>query len=191
MRPIQIAYLLLPLSLALLLAPQALGAAGDRGKPFVALEPASPTAQALRHTFETLIDSHREDGGEMSQDQTSSRQQNPNTVRIAIPVTAGTLSSHFGHCEQFAIVDVDRESKEVKGQEFVAPPAHQPGVLPAWLSGLMVNLVIAGGMGQRAQQLFAEKDIEVLCGAPAAEPGVLVREYLDGRLALGQNVCDH
>jgi ATP-binding protein involved in chromosome partitioning len=169
----------------------ALGTAGDGGRPFVTLEPASPTSQALCHAFEPLIDSHWEDGGEMSQDQTSCKQQSRNTMRIAVPVTGGTLSSHFGHCEQFAILDVDRESKQIKGQECVAPPAHEPGVLPEWLSGLMVNLVIAGGMGQRAQQLFADKDIDVLCGAPVAEPEVLVRDYLDGRLAFGQNICDH
>jgi len=112
-------------------------------------------------------------------------------MRIAIPIAAGRLSAHFGHCEQFAIVDVDREGKQIKEQQLLTPPAHEPGVLPAWLSGLNVNVVIAGGMGQRALQLFAQNDIEVLCGAPSAKLEQLVSDYLEGRLALGQNVCDH
>lgn len=33
----------------------ALGAAADRGKPFIAFDPESPTAQALRHAFEPLL----------------------------------------------------------------------------------------------------------------------------------------
>lgn len=112
-------------------------------------------------------------------------------MRIAIPLAAGRLSTHFGHCEQFAIVDVDPESKAIAGQKLLAPPAHEPGVLPKWLSGMCVNLVIAGGMGHRAQQLFNQNGIEVLCGAPAAEPNELVVQYLDGRLVLGDNTCDH
>ena len=73
----------------------------------------------------------------------------------------------------------------------VDPPQHEPGVLPKWLAGMQTNLIIAGGMGGRAQQLFADSDIEVLCGAAAEQPESLVEQYLKGDLVLGQNVCDH
>ncbi len=112
-------------------------------------------------------------------------------MRIAIPLTEGRLSQHFGHCEQFAIIDVDSESKNIQSQELVLPPAHEPGVLPKWLSGLHVELIIAGGMGRRAQQLFAENNINVVVGAPDNQPGELVSQYLTGRLQSGQNLCDH
>jgi len=52
-------------------------------------------------------------------------------------------------------------------------------------------LVIAGGMGRRAQDLFARSGIEVIVGAPAAPPEELVRAYLAGELEAGENVCDH
>ena len=78
-------------------------------------------------------------------------------MKIAIPVTNGRLSSHFGHCEQFAVVDVDDVGKSITNSELLTPPVHEPGVLPKWLSEMSVNLVIAGGMGQRALQLFAQK----------------------------------
>ncbi len=112
-------------------------------------------------------------------------------MRIAIPLTAGKLSSHFGHCEQFAIIDIDNDSKNIKSQELVEPPAHEPGVLPRWLAGLHVDLIIAGGMGQRAQQLFAENDIDVVVGAPDNKPQELISQYLAGQLKTGQNICDH
>jgi ATP-binding protein involved in chromosome partitioning len=112
-------------------------------------------------------------------------------MKVAIPVAAGRLAAHFGHCEQFAVLDVDDESKTIKGQELMTPPPHEPGVLPAWLAGLNVNVVIAGGMGQRAQQLFNGNGIEVLCGAPTAEPQQLVQQYLAGQLDRGPNACDH
>ena len=112
-------------------------------------------------------------------------------MRIAIPLTAGKLSQHFGHCEQFAIIDVDSDSKSIKSQEMVEPPAHEPGVLPRWLAGLQVELIIAGGMGQRAQQLFAENNIDVVVGAPDNEPQELISQYLAGQLKTGQNICDH
>lgn len=112
-------------------------------------------------------------------------------MRIAVPLTDGLLSAHFGHCEQFAILDIDAGNKHIQAQELVTPPPHEPGLLPKWLAGMQVNVVIAGGMGQRAQQLFTENGIEVLCGAPTGRPEELVMQHLEGRLELGRNACDH
>ena len=112
-------------------------------------------------------------------------------MRIAIPVTGDRLSAHFGHCEQFAIIDADTDRKEIKGQQMMEPPAHEPGVLPRWLSGLCVDMIIAGGMGQRAQQLFRQNGIDVLVGAPDNGPRELVTQYLNNELRCGENVCEH
>ena len=112
-------------------------------------------------------------------------------MRIAIPVTSGKLSVHFGHCEQFAIIDADSNSKEITSEELLTPPAHEPGVLPKWLGENKADIIIAGGMGRRAQQLFAENNIEVVVGASANEPRDVVLQYLNGRLQCGQNICDH
>ena len=110
---------------------------------------------------------------------------------IAIPVVADRLCMHFGHCEEFAILDVDTASKEILNSRRFAPPAHEPGVLPRWLQQEGVNLVISGGMGGRARQIFAEQGIEVIVGAPAEPPETVVRNYLDGSLQSGENICDH
>lgn len=112
-------------------------------------------------------------------------------MRIAIPVTDGKLSAHFGHCQQFAIIDVDIDTKNIKSQELVDSPGHEPGVLPNWLAGLHVELIIASGMGRRAQQLFAQSGIDVVVGAADNNPQELAKQYLAGQLQTGQNICDH
>lgn len=112
-------------------------------------------------------------------------------MKIAIPLADGKLSMHFGHCESFALIDVDAASKKIVGREDLDAPPHQPGLLPPWLAERGATMIIAGGMGQRAQDLFAEQGIEVLVGAPAETPERLVESYLAGTLASGANVCDH
>ena len=110
-------------------------------------------------------------------------------MKIAIPLAEGKLAAHFGHCQQFAVIDVD--NNEIKNKALLTPPPHEPGVLPRWLGEMGVNLIIAGGMGQRAIILFGEQQIQVIVGAQAEEPEILVRQYLDQTLATGNNLCDH
>jgi len=112
-------------------------------------------------------------------------------MRIALPITNGKVSLHFGHCQQFAVVDVDTENKQITGTEMMTPPLHQPGVLPTWLNEINVNMVIAGGMGRRAQQLFTQNNIRVLVGAPGGTPESVVGDYLQDKLECGDNICDH
>ncbi len=112
-------------------------------------------------------------------------------MRIAIPTAGGRLCPHFGHCEEFALVDVDEKERKITGTSKKTPPPHEPGVLPRWLAQEGVNLIIAGGMGQRAQMLFAENKIKVLVGAPSDTVEKIVCDYLAGKLRQGENLCDH
>ena len=112
-------------------------------------------------------------------------------MKIAIPIVEERLSAHFGHCEAFAILEADEGGKEVLKKTMHQPPMHEPGALPRWLHELGVDVIIAGGMGQRAQQLFAQNDITVVVGAPAEAPEQLAAAYLNGALQAGENICDH
>lgn len=112
-------------------------------------------------------------------------------VRIAVPVVAGKLSQHFGHCDCFALVEVDTTQRQIISQEELQAPPHEPGVLPRWLAEQGAEVILAGGMGQRAQGLFAAQGIRVLVGVPSESPAVLVQRYLEGTLATGVNSCDH
>jgi predicted Fe-Mo cluster-binding NifX family protein len=110
-------------------------------------------------------------------------------MKIAIPLAEGKLAAHFGHCREFAIIEV-KENKITK-KEILVPPAHEPGVLPRWLHDQGATIVIAGGMGSRAQALFEQKGIHVLVGAPVLEPEELVKCYLNNTLTTGENICSH
>ncbi|MBU1693428.1 MAG: NifB/NifX family molybdenum-iron cluster-binding protein [Verrucomicrobia bacterium] len=112
-------------------------------------------------------------------------------MKIAIPVAGGKLCAHFGHSEQFALIEADEKTKKVTGSQMLTPPAHEPGVLPRWLHEQGAHVIIAGGMGQRAQSLFAGQGIQVIVGAPAAAPEELAASFLAGNLPSGDNVCDH
>jgi len=109
--------------------------------------------------------------------------------KFAIPTLNEKLTAHFGHCEKFAIVEV--EDNKVINEEFIVPPFHQPGVYPKFLADQGVHVIIAGGMGQKAQDLFAMNNIEVHMGVQDGTPSELVMSYLNNKLQTGQNLCDH
>lgn len=109
--------------------------------------------------------------------------------RIAIPLENGILCSHFGHCQQFAIIDTDNST--ITSESLVTPPPHEPGLLPAWLAVKGVTDVIAGGMGQRAISLFNQQNINVFVGAQVKDPRDLANDLLNDSLLGGANCCDH
>ncbi len=119
------------------------------------------------------------------------KEKNMKSLKIALPTAAGSLCPHFGHCEQFALFDVDPESKTILKTTMVTPPPHEPGLLPTWLHEQGADVIIAGGMGSRAQELFLGKGIHVVTGASPEALATIIGKYLRGELATGANVCDH
>jgi predicted Fe-Mo cluster-binding NifX family protein len=109
--------------------------------------------------------------------------------KFAVPTVGRVLTPHFGHCDQFAIIET--EERKVINIDFVEPPVHQPGVYPAFLAGKGVNVIISGGMGHKAQELFRQNHIEVCMGVLDGTPRSLVEQYLNDQLQTGQNLCDH
>lgn len=109
--------------------------------------------------------------------------------RIAVPLEDGILCAHFGHCQQFSIIDV--ENNTITNETLVTPPPHEPGLLPAWIAQKGVTDVIAGGMGQRAIDLFNQQKINVFVGAQIKNPKDLVSDLLNNTLQAGANYCDH
>jgi predicted Fe-Mo cluster-binding NifX family protein len=127
----------------------------------------------------------------MSLPQLENRHKETYRMKIAIPVAEGRLSPHFGHCEEFRILEADQASGRVLRDSTHKAPPHEPGVLPRWLGELGAEVIIAQGMGQRAQQLFEENGIAVVVGAPVDTPDRLATAYLTGSLQAGKNICDH
>lgn len=112
-------------------------------------------------------------------------------MRFAVPVEEGKVAAHFGHCSHFALLDVDEATKAVVKREVIPSPGHQPGFLPAWLAEEGVSIVIASGMGSRAQAIFNENRIRVVVGVLGDDPEKVVLDYIRGELAIGDNICDH
>jgi predicted Fe-Mo cluster-binding NifX family protein len=110
-------------------------------------------------------------------------------MRIAVPTVDGKLCMHFAHSQQFILIDV--EGGEIKNIKAATPPSYAPGALPRWLHEQSADVIIANGMGMRAQNLFSESGIAVVIGAPMLEPEEVVKQYINGTLEVGENVCDH
>lgn len=110
-------------------------------------------------------------------------------MKFAIPLANGKLTAHFGHCQEFALIEV--AENEIANKQILIPPPHEPGILPTWLHEIGANVIIAGGMGQRAIGLFSVKGIKVVTGAPTLAPEELVNSYLNNTLMTGANVCEH
>ncbi|HNS30271.1 MAG TPA: NifB/NifX family molybdenum-iron cluster-binding protein [Tenuifilaceae bacterium] len=108
---------------------------------------------------------------------------------IAIPLENGILCAHFGHCEKFAIVKVE-DCKIVDVKE-ITPPEHVPGLYPSWVAQFGTTDVIAGGMGQKAIELFNQQNINVFIGAPMLGARELVSDFIADKLELSANYCNH
>jgi len=161
-----------------------IAAGGDRGAPFAGDRPHSPAAEAFAGIVKKIV-------GKPQPAAITEPQHKDKHMKIAIPTASGQLCPHFGHCEKFAVLEADPETRKILGRADHAPPAHEPGVLPRWLGEMGVNVILASGMGMRAQQLFAQNGIEVVVGAAPDVPETLVEAYLAGNLATGENLCDH
>ncbi len=124
------------------------------------------------------------------EEKTMTEKKDSNVTIIALPTVAGKLCEHFGHCEKFAMFEV--KGTEIKATEPLAPPSHAPGVIPEWLSKQNTDIIIAGGMGSRAKNLFTEFGIEVITGVVDGDsPEEIVKRYVGENLEIGENICDH
>ena len=112
-------------------------------------------------------------------------------MRYAVPVNDGMVSQHFGYCEQFALFDVDEASNKIVNKETMSSPGHQPGLLPVWLAEQGVSVVVASGMGSRAQDLFSQNSIKVAVNVLETDPEKAILSHIGGTLEVGDDVCDH
>mgnify|MGYP006309442697 CR=1 FL=1 len=109
--------------------------------------------------------------------------------KIAVPVVDGYLSNHFGHCQHFFIAEVDNGAIQQISEE--EPPPHAPGVIPRWLNERGVDVVLVGGIGQKALTLFQNYNIRPIIGVASAPPQELVANFLENELTEGVNQCNH
>ncbi|MCY6371772.1 NifB/NifX family molybdenum-iron cluster-binding protein [Clostridium ganghwense] len=107
-------------------------------------------------------------------------------MKIAIAADGKFVSGHFGHCEGFRLYDV--ENNKVVGSQMVPNPGHKPGFLPVFLKEQNADVIIAGGMGATAQELFTQNGIKVVVGA-SGETDKVIEGYLEGTVKSTGSVC--
>ena len=107
-------------------------------------------------------------------------------MKIAVASTGAMTTEHFGHCENFNLFDA--ENGVITKHESIPNPGHKPGFLPNYLGDLGVNVVISGGMGQGAIDIFNMRNIEVIIGATGSAEDCAKR-YLAGELQSTGSIC--
>jgi predicted Fe-Mo cluster-binding NifX family protein len=109
-------------------------------------------------------------------------------MKIAIATEGGRVSAHFGRCPVYTLAVV--QDGRLVSREEIPNPGHQPGFLPRFLSDMGIEVIIAGGMGPRAQGLFAERNIRTLTGVMGPVDEV-IQKFLRDELRAGPDLCDH
>lgn len=107
-------------------------------------------------------------------------------MKIAVACERNIVSEHFGHCEGFDIYEV--ENKNILKKEYIQNPGHRPGYLPVFLKELNVDIIISGGMGSTAQELFGQNNIEVIVGTLGLSDEV-VQKYINGKITSTGSIC--
>ncbi|MBA7629340.1 hypothetical protein ES703_36839 [subsurface metagenome] len=108
-------------------------------------------------------------------------------MKIAISTDEGNfVSPHFGRCPYFTIIEI--EEGEILNKDTIENPGHRPAFLPQFLSEIGVSCIITGGMGHRARELFAEKNIEIIVGVTGKIDEV-IPSFISGELKSGESLC--
>ena len=107
-------------------------------------------------------------------------------IKIAVASNKEIVTEHFGHCINFNIFDT--KNKQIINSVSIDNPGHRPGYLPNFLNDMGVNVIISGGMGGGAVDIFNEKGIEVVVGA-SGEARAAAEAYLAGILKSSGSIC--
>ncbi|MGE4485106.1 MAG: iron-sulfur cluster carrier protein MrpORP [Oscillospiraceae bacterium] len=107
-------------------------------------------------------------------------------MKIAVASEGKNVTEHFGHCVNFNLYDI--ENGKIVNEESIQNPGHKPGFLPNFLADHGVNVIISGGMGGGAVDIFNERNVEVVVGA-SGDARTAVENYLKGDLKTTGSVC--
>ncbi len=107
-------------------------------------------------------------------------------MRIAVAAMGKTVAGHFGHCENFIFFDA--EAGRITAEQSLPNPGHRPGFLPNFLADNGAQVVIAGGMGGGAVDIFHERNVVVIVGVQG-DARTAAESYLKGELKSTGAVC--
>ena len=107
-------------------------------------------------------------------------------MKIAVTTEDNMVFPHFGRSPQFTIYEI--EDCKIKDKKILANPGHEMGVIPEFLKNEGVSLVITGGMGMRARELFSQYNIDCFVGVEGSSDDA-VNAYLNNALENKDSIC--
>ena len=107
-------------------------------------------------------------------------------MKIAVAAMGNTVAGHFGHGESFIFFDT--ADGVITAVISVPNPGHRPGVLPNFLADNGAQVIISGGMGGGAVDIFNERGVEVIVGVQG-DATAAVESYLKGELVSTGSIC--
>lgn len=108
-------------------------------------------------------------------------------MKIAVACMGNMVAGHFGHCQNFMIFET--EGTKITSENSIPNPGHKPGFLPNYLNDLGTNVIVSGGMGGGAVDIFNEKGIKVVVGAQG-DAKTAVQKFIEGELVSTGSICD-
>ena len=109
-------------------------------------------------------------------------------MKIAISTENGNVAAHFGRCSYYTIFEI--ENSKIKEKNIIKNPGHEPGAIPKFLDDLGCDMIITGGMGQRAQQFFQQFGMDYIIGVQG-DIDQVIQDYLNDTLEVGESSCEH
>lgn len=109
-------------------------------------------------------------------------------MKIAVASEDNTVAQHFGHCKNYNLYTV--ENKKIENKEVVENPGHKTGFLPKFLAEKDIDVIISGGMGSKAVDIFNKYNIKVVIGAQG-DSKKAVEMFLEDKLESVKAPCEH
>jgi len=107
-------------------------------------------------------------------------------MKIAISTDGNHVSAHFGRCPIFTIVEF--ENGKIIKKEVINNPGHHPGFLPQFFREQGIECIIAGGMGNKAKDLFDQFEIQQIVGVTGTIENA-ISHIVEGTLEGGESLC--
>ena len=107
-------------------------------------------------------------------------------MRIAIPLKQNKFSLNFSVCDQFAFIEIIAGTRQILDAQYKTPLSFNLDALPRWFRENEVDLILAGGMGQRAKAIFAQNQIDVHVGFLNGSIKKVIEKFFESQLSHGE-----
>jgi len=118
-------------------------------------------------------------------------------MKIALPSRDNRIDDHFGHCEFFTVLTVDKEAKKILDNQVVESPngCGCKSNIASTLADMGVTLMLAGNMGNGAVNKLSQAGIAVVRGC-SGELNTVAEAWLndqikDSAISCSSHECNH